>query len=405
MTVPGRETISEPKFSSEWAWPFWPAVPLYPYGQRRTLRFEIVKDWVWSFEQLQGILHVIVPIRMTVVRLATGGLLVYAPVAPTPECLRWVRELVQEYGDVKYIILPTVSGIEHKIFVGPFARRFAHAEVFVAPHQWSFPINLPLSWLGLPSRRTQVLPEDSSSTPFFDDFDYAILGPISLGLGPFVEVAFFHKRSRTLLLTDTIVSIPDEPPEIVQLQPYALLFHARDSASEPLLDIPQQRRKGWHRIALFSFYFRPGALEDVNVWGTVRNAFRASDRSRRAYFGLFPFQWRSDWERSFELLRQDGNLLVAPVLQRLILNRGPQETLAWVERVAQWDFYRIIPCHLDSPLAAGPEAFRCAFNFLSTPQSLPAEDFELLGQLGDILERSGITPATHTTTNRDSDGA
>ncbi|MEM9154118.1 MAG: DUF4336 domain-containing protein, partial [Cyanobacteria bacterium P01_F01_bin.33] len=222
MTVPGRETISEPKFSSEWAWPFWPAVPLYPYGQRRTLRFEIVKDWVWSFEQLQGILHVIVPIRMTVVRLATGGLLVYAPVAPTPECLRWVRELVQEYGDVKYIILPTVSGIEHKIFVGPFARRFPHAEVFVAPHQWSFPLNLPLSWLGLPSRRTQVLPEDSSSTPFFDDFDYAILGPISLGLGPFVEVAFFHKRSRTLLLTDTIVSIPDEPPEIVQLQPYAL---------------------------------------------------------------------------------------------------------------------------------------------------------------------------------------
>lgn len=390
MTTSGP--YSAPEFSSDWAWPFWPAVPLYPYGQRRTLKFEIVENWVWTFEQVQGILHVIVPIRMTVVRLEAGGLLVYAPVAPTPECLRWVRELAQQYGDVKYIILPTVSGIEHKIFVGPFARCFPHAEVFVAPHQWSFPLNLPLAWLGLPARRTRVLPADSSKTPFANEFDYAILGPISLGLGPFVEVAFFHKRSRSLLLTDTIVSIPDEPPAIVQLDPYSVLFHAKDSASEPILDTPAQRRKGWHRIALFGFYFRPGALEDVDFWGTLRAAFRASDRSRRAYFGFFPFTWRSNWERSFEQLRQDGNLLVAPVLQSLILNRGPEETLTWVDRVAQWNFERVIPCHLDAPLTADAAAFRRAFEFLQASQSLPTEDFELLHQLGEILERRGITP-------------
>ncbi|MEL7039744.1 MAG: DUF4336 domain-containing protein, partial [Cyanobacteria bacterium J06592_8] len=154
--------------SRDFSWPWWPAAPLYPYGQRRTLRREVIKDTLWTFDQLQGILYVVVPIRMTVVKLEQGGLLVYAPVAPTPECIRLVRELVTRHGDVKYIILPTTSGIEHKVFVGPFARQFPQAHVFVAPRQWSFPLNLPLSWLGLPRNRTHILPKDSSKVPFSD---------------------------------------------------------------------------------------------------------------------------------------------------------------------------------------------------------------------------------------------
>ncbi|MEL6139337.1 MAG: DUF4336 domain-containing protein, partial [Cyanobacteria bacterium J06628_6] len=62
--------------SRRFAWPFWPVVPLYPYGQRRTLRQEVVKDTIWTFDQMQGTLYVVVPVRMTVVRLAAGGLLV-----------------------------------------------------------------------------------------------------------------------------------------------------------------------------------------------------------------------------------------------------------------------------------------------------------------------------------------
>jgi hypothetical protein len=103
---------SNPK---DWAWRFWPAVPLYPFGRRRTIRQEVVKDTIWTFDQIQGVFYVIVPIRMTVVKLEAGGLLVYAPVAPTPECIRLVEELVAEYGEVKYIILPTSSGLEHKL--------------------------------------------------------------------------------------------------------------------------------------------------------------------------------------------------------------------------------------------------------------------------------------------------
>ena len=65
-------------------WPWWPLLPLYPYGRRRTLVRELIPGQVWSFEQLQGVFYVAVPIRMTVVRLR-GGLLLYAPVPPTGE--------------------------------------------------------------------------------------------------------------------------------------------------------------------------------------------------------------------------------------------------------------------------------------------------------------------------------
>lgn len=387
--------------SRDWSWRFWPLLPLYPYSQRRTLRREVVPDTIWAFDQTQGIFYVVVPIRMTVVKLAKGGLLVYAPVAPTPECIRLMRELETNHGAVKYIILPTVSGLEHKVYVGPFARQFPQAQVYVAPHQWSFPVNLPLSWLGLPAKRTQILPADACETPFGDEFDYAILGPIQLGLGPFEEVAFFHRRSRSLLVTDSVISIPQEPPEIVLQDPYPLLFHARDLASDRPANTPENRRKGWHRIALFACFFRPSALDVVDLVSAIRNALSAPERSRRAYFGVYPFRWKAGWERSFASLQGEGRLLVAPILQTLILNRAPQETYTWVKRVASWDFWRIIPCHFDCPIPATPQQFQQAFAFLS-PQleiplegdryPLPPEDFELLRELEQGLSKTGIVP-------------
>lgn len=127
---------------------------------------------IWLFEQPQslGFSNVTTNVRMTVVKLASGGLWVHAPVAPTPECLRllkvrplaprpgpaaaprrepplgaWARQPTralppvppapppQELGaPVEFIVLPTFA-YEHKIFVGPFSRRFPKAKVYVAP--------------------------------------------------------------------------------------------------------------------------------------------------------------------------------------------------------------------------------------------------------------------------------
>lgn len=387
--------VSERTENKDFSWRFWFTLPIYPFGKRRTIRKEVVKDTIWTFDQLQGVFYVIVPIRMTAVKLNEGGLLIYAPVAPTPECIRLLKELVQEHGDVKYIILPTISGLEHKIFVGPFARCFPNAQVFVAPNQWSFPLNLPLSWLGLPAKRTQVLPQQSSQTPFAPEFDYAILGPIELGPGRFEEVAFFHKLSGTLLVTDSVVSIPEEPPEIVQMDIYPLLFHARDKATEVTADNAENRRKGWQRIALFSMYFRPSVLE-LPAWSEVfRDAFKAKERSRKAYFGLYPFRWRQGWQRSFQALRGDGRLFVAPILQALILNRAPRETIDWADTVANWEFERVIPCHLDAPIEANGYQFRQAFAFLEQRLdgcALPEADFQLLREIDNGLNKLRIVP-------------
>ena len=386
----------------DFLWRFWPVVPIYPYGERRTICKEVIKDTIWTFDQLQGIFYVVVPIRMTVVKLEKGGLLVYAPVAPTGECVRLLNELISKHGNIKYIILPTISGIEHKVFVGPFARRFPTAQVFVAPGQWSFPINLPLSWLGLPGKRTHILPENSQEAPFAEDFDYAILGPIDLGLGKFAEVAFFHKRSHTVLITDTIVSVPAEPPAIVQLDPYPLLYHAKDQAFDMITDTPANRLKGWQRVTLFALYFSPSVLE-VPTWSQVwRDAKKAPERSRKAYFGFFPFQWRENWQDSFDILRGNGRIFVAPILQSLILNRAPQETINWADKVAKWDFQWIIPCHFDAPIKAEPQQFRQAFAFLekqpvggfvsSNSYLLPEGDFKLLRGIDTGLNKFGIVP-------------
>lgn len=388
--------------AQDFSWWFWPVVPIYPYGQRRTIRKEVIKDTIWTFDQLQGIFYVVVPIRMTVIKLKKGGLLVYAPVAPTGECTRLLNELVTEHGDIKYIILPTISGIEHKVFVGPFARRFPNAQIFVAPGQWSFPLNLPLSWLGLPDKRTRILPENSQEAPFAEDFDYAILGPIDLGLGKFAEVAFFHKRSHTLLVTDTIVSVPAEPPAIVQLDPYPLLYHAKDQAFDMVLDTPANRLKGWQRVTLFALYFSPSTLK-VPTWSQIwRDAQKAPERSKKAYFGFFPFQWRENWQDSFDILRGNERIFVAPILQRLILNRAPQETINWADHVAKWDFQWIIPCHFDAPIKAEPQQFRQAFGFLETQPLggvfssnsylLPEDDFKLLRDIDAGLNKLGIVP-------------
>jgi hypothetical protein len=285
--------------------------------------------------------------------------------------------------------------LEHKVFVGPFARRFPQAQVFVAPGQWSFPLNLPLTWLGFPWKRTQVLPADSSQSPFGQEFDYAILGPIDLGPGKFAEVAFFHRRSRSLLVTDSVISIPEDPPAIVQLDPYPLLFHARDDGFDSVQDDPATRRKGWQRIALFACFFRPSALDPVEFGQSVQEAWKASDRSRKAYFGWFPFRWKANWQQSFNALRGGGRLLVAPILQTLILNRAPQETLTWAKQVASWPFERVIPCHLDAPVAADSHQFRQAFSFLelnSNTPTLPEADFHLLREIDALLSKTRLIP-------------
>lgn len=350
-------------------WGYWFVLPLYPYQQRATLRWEVVKDTIWTFEQPHGLLYAVVPIRMTVIRLAKGGLLVYAPIAPTGECLKLVKELENRYGDVQYIIHSTSSGLEHKIFVGPFARCFPQAQVLSAPSQWSFPVNLPLSWLGFPSPRTSILPSDYRRSPLPDEFAYEIVD-INLSPGYFTEVALLHKPTQTLLVTDTIIKIPRKPPDIIQLNPFPLLFHARETGLDNLEDNPTNRRKGWQRICLFALYFRPSKLETISLKQLLKEVRQSPNLSRENYFGLFPFRWQSDWHISFEAITNQNKPFVAPILETLILPQAPRKVVEWADKISLWQFKQVIPAHFQAPIKMTPSEFRQAFSFLESKNNL-----------------------------------
>ncbi len=47
--------------------------------------------------------------------------------------------------------------------------------------------------------------------------DTLFVSSSSSGVGEYVrfcEVAFFHKKSRTLMVTDSVIYVPDDPPEV-----------------------------------------------------------------------------------------------------------------------------------------------------------------------------------------------
>lgn len=88
-------------------------------------------------------------------------------------------QLVKELGaPVEYIVLPTFA-YEHKIFVGPFSRKFPRAQVWVAPRQWSWPLNLPLEFFGI--FRAKILKDEDLSTPWADEIEHKILSSPEVG--------------------------------------------------------------------------------------------------------------------------------------------------------------------------------------------------------------------------------
>eukprot|EP00640_Fibrocapsa_japonica_P003786 CAMPEP_0113934974 /NCGR_PEP_ID=MMETSP1339-20121228/2219_1 /TAXON_ID=94617 /ORGANISM="Fibrocapsa japonica" /LENGTH=360 /DNA_ID=CAMNT_0000936981 /DNA_START=497 /DNA_END=1579 /DNA_ORIENTATION=+ /assembly_acc=CAM_ASM_000762 len=335
---------------------------------------------------------------MTVIKLKEGGLLVYAPVAPTNECIDAVRALEAEHGPVKQIILPTL-GLEHKVFAGPFAQKFPKAQVWYTPGQFSFPANLPLSFLGFGFRKISPIPEETADAPWAEDFEHATVGPFVSkdGIGAFAETAFFHKATKTLLTVDVTVKVNEDIPAIVQEDPRALLFHSRDGPLEKVEDSPEVRLKGWKRICQFALYFTPGAIKVLDAGESLKTA-SASPMKSLGWGGLFPFQWEDSGEKNFRALagRGAGDVIVAPILQTLILNRASQETLDWADKVAAWNPKRLVACHLANNVPITGKRWREAFWFLEKPQKaapgMPAplkEDLAFLQEANEGLTELG----------------
>jgi hypothetical protein len=388
--------VPPPTDPRQQAWPWWPLLPLYPYGRRPTLMRELVQGRVWCFEQLHGVWYVAVPIRMTVLKVE-GGLLLYAPLPPTAEVVEPLRRLEAEHGPVRSIVLATSSGLEHKLPTVPLARAFPAATVWVSDPQWSFPLSLPLAWLGFPAARTRVLFRDG--VPHGDQLAWLPLGPINLGLGTFHEIACLDRATGSLLVTDALVAFTSTPPAVYDLDPTPLLFHGRERGSEPLLDSPSQRRRGWKRIVLFANFFRPDCLRLPAFGELLADAWKAEKPRPRNHFGLYPFRWDSSWEEQADQLIAQGETgspcCLAPVLERLVFVRSRQPYLDWLERLAQHqEIQQLISAHYQAPIPLRPTQLSAYAAALAARDWAPSQgSWQVLATIDQTLVRWGFVPS------------
>jgi Domain of unknown function (DUF4336) len=478
--------IPTPATTSDVYWPLGKvAFSLLPlagtYTRRKTVETVVVPDTIWTFDQIQGIVQVNVPVRQTVIKLtpsvssgnggAAGSLWVHNPVAPTPELIDMMHRLQRlQNATIQHIVLGTVA-LEHKATLGDFCRHFPAATVWIQPGQWSFPLQIPIEWLGgLPQRGQQLrelpVPQHAptrpryvysakaataaavnaapvgTTTPLEDpvwktEIEYCVLGPFQFkSVGAFSETAFYHKSTKTLLVTDVVCSVTADPPAIIQEDARALLFHCRDRIDEHIVaDTPELRRKGWRHMVQFGLVFFPSQIEIVprTVSQAIQDANRFVPRNLRNLgdgavpFGgkLYPWIWNnnnaSDDDkgdadlRNFNAISQNGKLFCPPILYKLILDREPQATLAWVDAVVTSlapDMQRIIPSHLNNNIEvtignttgkkknALAQEFYEAFGPLRAasppgpnkqqPRGPLAQDLALLQAASDILTKYGI---------------
>ena len=111
-----------------------------------------------------------------------------------------------------------------------------------------------------------------------------------------------------------------------------------------------------------------------------------------------PWTWNGENDKiNFDSLSKDGKLFCPPILTKLILDREPQKTIAWVDKVVKrFDFQRVIPCHLNNNIKTTPQEFSAAFDVLRsqpgtiTNQQPLAEDLALLQKASDLLTKFGV---------------
>jgi hypothetical protein len=153
-----------------------------------------VAPGLWSYvsaARLPG--GVRIPVRMNVVRLGAeggdGDLWVHSPV-PFDDAL--VAEIAT-LGTVRYVVSPNAY---HHMFAGQFAARFPEAKLYVAP--------------GVASKQPDLkcagtLGQGDAAPPWAASLDQI---PID-GAPKLSEVVFFHRASRSLLVSDLLFNVTE----------------------------------------------------------------------------------------------------------------------------------------------------------------------------------------------------
>ena len=224
--------------------------PLYGEASRKTIK-RSVGEGIFVLEQNLELGPLQTPLRCTVIRLKNGTLWVHAPLAPTQEFF----EMVESCGEsVAHVIAPTYA-LEHKVFVKDALQRWPDAQLWTSPNQFSFPFAVSNEFIFgkdvsgvLTSSFTSSTSQEKPS--WTDEIEYASLEGGTFNIGgkstTLCETAFFHKESKSLIVTDAVARISTSVPPLND--PEKLLLISKRSTSDPMPeDTPQSRLDGWEK--------------------------------------------------------------------------------------------------------------------------------------------------------------
>lgn len=156
-----------------------------------------VADELWVVERPLRFFGLEVGTRMTIVRLAGGGLFVHSPVALDAD----LRAEVDALGDVVAIVAPCKY---HHLFVGEWSDAYPNATVSACP--------------GLRKKRpdvqwTRALRDESTEgTEWRDDLEQVVFRALPIQN----EVVFFHAKSRTMISSDVLFNLASHPSAVTR---------------------------------------------------------------------------------------------------------------------------------------------------------------------------------------------
>jgi len=134
--------------------------------------------------------------RGTIVRLATGALAVFSPVALTDE----VKQKVAEMGEVKYI---AALDVEHHIFLGPWHQAYPNAQILgpeTLPEKRDKQQNEKVPFAFVFEKAKPI----TSISPEFDaEFDYEY---VHAHMNK--ELVFHHRPTRSVISADLLFDMP-----------------------------------------------------------------------------------------------------------------------------------------------------------------------------------------------------
>ena len=145
---------------------------------------------IWVHEDAMTLMGMKISLRMTIVKLANGGLWIHSPTALVPE----LREKTEKLGAVRFIVGASNG---HNIWLREWQGAFPDAALYVSS---GIPKKLKLT-------KYQVL-DESDEHLWQQDLTRTYMS----GVPFFNESVFLHKKTKSLIVTDLIQNYPDKRP-------------------------------------------------------------------------------------------------------------------------------------------------------------------------------------------------